>query len=64
MTAYDFNKIAGALLGTVLVLMALHMLAGALFYSPLPERAGFEVEVEVAGGEGEAPAADAETGGE
>ncbi len=60
MDAFEINKIAGALLATVLMVMGLHMLAGALFYSPLPDQPGLVVEVAGADGEAAAPAEEAE----
>jgi cytochrome c len=61
MDSYEFNKIAGAVLGTVLLVMGVNTLATELFRVHLPETPGFPVEVaEVdvghGGGEAAAPA--------
>ena len=55
MNSFEFNKIAGAVLGTALVVFGLNELAGILYHSDKPEKPGFAVEVAEAGtGEGEA----------
>jgi cytochrome c len=45
MNSWEFNKIAGALLGTLLFVMGINMLASALFAPTIPEKPGFEVAV-------------------
>ena len=60
MNSFEFNKIAGAVLGTALVVFGLNELAGILYHAPAPEKQGFAVEVAEAAGGGEAaPAAEA-----
>ncbi|MEM8877638.1 MAG: cytochrome c family protein [Pseudomonadota bacterium] len=49
MNSWEINKIAGALLSTLLLVMGINMLAGALFAPTLPERPGFEIAVEETG---------------
>ena len=53
MNSFEINKYLGALLGTCLVLMAIHLASGAIFYTPAPAKPGYEVAVkeEKAGGE-------------
>jgi cytochrome c len=53
MNSFEFNKIAGAVLGTALVVFGLNSLADAIYHSELPEKPGFLIET-----------ADAETGDE
>jgi cytochrome c len=43
MDSFEFNKIAGAVLGTALGVMALSIVSEALFSEPEPAKAGFEV---------------------
>ena len=61
MNSFEFNKIAGAVLGTALMVFGLQSLAGVVYHSETPEKPGFAIEVaEAAAGEaveGEAPAA-------
>ena len=45
MDTFELNKIAGAVLFTVLVVMGLQNLAGVIYHSPAPEKPGFAVEV-------------------
>jgi cytochrome c len=64
MNSFEFNKIAGAVLGTALVVFGLNELAGILYHAEAPEKQGFAVEVaeaagEAAGGEAAAEAAPA-----
>jgi cytochrome c len=55
MNSFEFNKIAGAVLGTALVVFGLNELSGILYHSEAPEKPGFAVEVAEAGAaEGEA----------
>ncbi len=58
MNSWQFNKIAGAVLGTGLLVLGLQNLSGALFHPERPseEKPGFKIEV--------AEAAEAATGGE
>ncbi len=63
MDSFEFNKIAGAVLGTALVVFGLHSLAGMVYHAEKPEKPGYAIEVAEAGaasGEqagGEQPAA-------
>ncbi len=61
MNSFEINKILGALLGTCLVLVAMHIAAGAIFTQEPPAKPGYEIAVkeEQAPG-GAAPAAPAE----
>jgi len=45
MDSYQFNKIAGAVLGTLFVVLSLSFLSDAIFSSKAPEKPGFEIEV-------------------
>jgi cytochrome c len=57
MDSFEFNKIAGAVLGTALVVFGLSELANIIYNPHAPERPGFAVEVaEAEGAGGEAPA--------
>jgi len=59
MNSFEINKILGALLGTCLVLLALHIVSGAIFSTPAPAKPGYEVVVkEEKAGEKEAKPAD------
>jgi len=53
MNSFEINKYLGALLGTCLILLAVHIGSGAIFSSPAPAKPGYEVAVkeEKAGGE-------------
>lgn len=53
MDSFEFNKIAGAVLGTALMVFGLKAAAEMIYHSEKPEKPGFAVEV-----------ADASTGGE
>jgi len=58
MDSFEFNKIAGAVLGTLLFLMGLGIVTDSIFHVPLPKVAGYDlpsVQAEHAGGA--APAA-------
>jgi cytochrome c len=62
MNSFEFNKIAGAVLGTALMVFGLKALTGVIYHSENPEKQGFVIEVAEAaiGGEqagGEEPAA-------
>jgi cytochrome c len=62
MDSFEFNKIAGATLGTLLVVFGLNELSGMIYAAHAPEKPGYAIEVaeapagEAAGG-AEAPAA-------
>jgi len=60
MDSFEFNKLIGALLGTVFVVFSIALLSDAIFASPHPDKPGFAIEAaEEAGGEtGGAPAAE------
>ncbi len=61
MNSFEINKILGAVLGTCLILLAVHIASGAIFTPPVPAKPGYEVAVkeeQPAKGPGEAaPAA-------
>jgi cytochrome c len=52
MDSFELNKILGALLGTCMVLLAVHIASGAIFAAPVPAKPGYVIEVKQ-----EAPAA-------
>jgi cytochrome c len=45
MNSFELNKILGALLGTCLVLLAVHIAAGAIFTPAAPAKPGYEIAV-------------------
>jgi cytochrome c len=45
MNSFEINKILGALLGTCLILLAVHIASGAVFTSPPPAKPGYEIVV-------------------
>jgi cytochrome c len=45
MNSFEINKILGALLGTCLVLLAVHIAAGAIFTPAPPAKPGYEIAV-------------------
>ena len=49
MDSFELNKVLGALLGTCLVLLAVHIASGAIFASPVPAKPGFVIEVKQEG---------------
>jgi cytochrome c len=57
MNSFEFNKIAGAVLVTALLVFCLNELAGIVYHTHAPEKPGFAVEVAEAAG-GEQPAAE------
>jgi cytochrome c len=61
MNSFELNKILGALLGTCLVLLAVHIAADAIYASPVPAKPGYVVVVKeeqpAKPGNGAAPAA-------
>lgn len=44
MDSFQLNKLAGAFLGTVFILMSVGIISDALFDSPAPEKPGFLIE--------------------
>ena len=58
MNSFEFNKMAGAVLGTALLAFGLNSLSGYIYHSEAPETPGFAVAV------AEAATGGAETGGE
>lgn len=61
MNSFEFNKIIGAMLATVFVVLSLGILSDAIFASPVPEKPGFGIEAaeegaDAGGGAGAAPA--------
>jgi cytochrome c len=61
MNSFELNKILGALLGTCLVLVAMHIATGAIFTPQVPAKPGYEIAVkEEQPKPGAAPAAPAE----
>lgn len=61
MESFEFNKLIGALLGTVFIVMSIAIVSDGIFSSPHPEKEGFAIAAteeaggEQAGGETEAP---------
>jgi cytochrome c len=53
MDSFEVNKLLGALLGTVFVVLSLGIISDAIFHSPAPERPGFTIVAaeEPAGGD-------------
>jgi cytochrome c len=49
MNSFELNKILGALLGTCLILVAVHLATGAIFYSPAPAKPGYDIAVKEEG---------------
>ena len=45
MDSFELNKILGALLGTCLVLLAVHIASGAIFAPPIAAKPGYVIEV-------------------
>ena len=45
MNSFELNKILGALLGTCLVLLAVHIASGAVFAPQVPAKPGYVIEV-------------------
>jgi cytochrome c len=48
MNAFEINKVLGALLGTCLILLAVHIASGAIFAPPVPAKPGYEIAVKEA----------------
>ena len=59
MDSFELNKIMGAILGTLLLLLSLNIFAGGIFTPHKPAKPGFEIAVAESGG-GAAVAAPAE----
>ncbi len=59
MDSFEFNKIAGAVLATALVVFGLKELSGVIYHSESPEKPGFAIEVAEGGATAEAEAATA-----
>jgi cytochrome c len=57
MDSFEFNKIAGAILGSLLFLVGLNIVAEAIFTPPKPAKPGYVIEIPKAGGTGDAPKA-------
>lgn len=59
MDSFEVNKIAGAVLGTLLLTMALGLFSGFIYAPPVPTKPGYELPAaaEETGGEGAAKAA-------
>ncbi len=45
MNSFEINKYLGALLGSCLILLAVHIFSGAIFSSPAPAKPGYEIAV-------------------
>ncbi len=45
MNSFEINKILGAVLGTCLLLLAVHIASGAIFSPPVPAKPGYEIAV-------------------
>jgi cytochrome c len=45
MDSFEINKILGAVLGTCLFLLAMHIASGAIFTAAVPAKAGYEIAV-------------------
>jgi cytochrome c len=45
MDSFEMNKLLGALLGTCLVLLAVHIASGAIFTPPVPAKPGYVIQV-------------------
>ncbi|MET0313728.1 MAG: c-type cytochrome, partial [Hansschlegelia sp.] len=58
MNAFELNKIAGAILGALTVVVGVNVLAGGIFHDKKPEKAGYPVEVKEAAPAGGAPKGD------
>lgn len=61
MDSFEYNKIIGAILGTIFVIFSISLVSESLFATPNPEKPGFAIEVtEAAAPAGEATAGAAE----
>jgi cytochrome c len=54
MDSFEFNKIAGAVLGTLLITFGLGIVADEIFHAKTPEKPGYAIAVEEAEGGGQA----------
>ena len=45
MDSFEINKILGAVLGTCLLLLAVHIASGAIFTPAVPAKPGYEIAV-------------------
>ncbi len=61
MDSFEFNKIAGAVLGTALAVFGLKELSGVVYHAEKPEKQGFAIEVAEAATGGEAEGGEAAT---
>jgi cytochrome c len=59
MNSFELNKILGALLGTCLVLVAVHIASGAIFEQEKPAKPGYAIEVKEEGPQGSTAPAEA-----
>ena len=50
MDSFELNKVLGALLGTCMVLLAIHIASGAIFATPVPAKPGYVIAVKQEGG--------------
>ena len=57
MDSFEFNKIAGAVLATGLIVLGLKNLTGIIYHTAAPEKPGYLIEVAEASGTAETPAA-------
>lgn len=57
MDGFEFNKIAGAVLATLLIVLGLSNLSGIIYDTEIPEKPGYAIEVAEASSTGEAQAA-------
>lgn len=60
MDSFEFNKIAGAVLGTALVVFGISELSKIIYHTHAPEKPGFAIEVAEADTGGEAAGTEAE----
>jgi cytochrome c len=60
MDSFELNKVLGAVLGTCLFLLAVHIASGAIFTPPTSAKPGYEIAVPETPAGGGAPAAPAE----
>jgi cytochrome c len=60
MDSFELNKVLGAVLGTCLFLLAVHIASGAIFEPQTPAKPGYEIAVPETPAGGAAPAAPAE----
>ncbi len=60
MNSFELNKVLGALLGTCLILVAMHIASGAIFTPTVPAKPGYEIAVKEEQPQGGAAAAPVE----